>query len=51
MDLVQAYNQTQKLQRLYARWEKQGLTEQQRKTRLNAFLDESKRKHLKEEGL
>lgn len=48
MNIEKVYNQTQKLSGLYKNWEKQGLTEKQKKIRLKAFLDEAKRRNLRE---
>lgn len=44
MDIIQATNQTIELQKLYDNWEKQGLTEEQVRIRINVYLDEKKRK-------
>lgn len=44
MDIYQAAHQATELQRLYDNWTKQGLSEQEKRNRLNAYLDEKKRK-------
>ena len=46
MDMVHAYNSMKRLEKLHSQWEKQGLTDEQKKVRLNTYLDETKRKHL-----
>lgn len=44
MNILQAASQTIEIQRLYANWEKQGLSEQEKRNRLTMYLDEKKRK-------
>lgn len=48
MDIYQAINQKNKLEKLYENWTKQGLSDKEKRIRINAYLDEQKRKYNKD---
>lgn len=49
MSISKALKHKAKLEKLVDNWDKQGLTKEQKKTRISLYLTEAKRKHLKEE--
>lgn len=45
MDIYNLYKSKNSIEKLYEKWTKQGLSEEQKKVRLNLYLDEQKRKY------
>lgn len=49
MSVLKALEHKDNLEKLNENWEKQGLDKNQRRVRIHTYLDEMKRKHLKEQ--
>ena len=48
MDIYKAIKHKNELEKLYENWTKQGLSDKEKRIRLNAYLDEMKRKYNKD---
>lgn len=48
MEIYEAIKQKNELEKLYEKWTKQGLSDKEKRIRLNAYLDEKKRKFNKD---